>query len=223
MKIDIISLFPAMFEGPFRESIIGRAQGKGLVEINVHDMHRWAWNSYGAVDDRPYGGGVGMVIRPDVISNALKEIKKGNREAKIIATSAKGERFKQAKAETLAQQKGLIIICGHYEGFDQRILDYMADEVISIGDYVLTGGELAAMVITDATARLLPGVLGKDESSQVESFSKLEIEGKKMRVTEYPQYTRPFEYEGHQVPEVLLSGDPKKIRKWQETRLLEKR
>jgi tRNA (guanine37-N1)-methyltransferase len=206
MRFDIITLFPEMFEGVFNTSMIGKARKKGLVEINCHQMREWAWNSYGAVDDRPYGGDVGMLIRVDVIDKALKDIK--TKKSHVILTSARGKRFEQKDAERLAKEENIIIICGHYEGFDERISG-LVDEEISIGDYVLTGGEIPAMVITDAVSRLLPGVLGKDESSQVESFSLPE------RKLEFPQYTRPAEYKGKKVPEVLLSGDPKKIKKWQ--------
>ncbi|MFA5024965.1 MAG: tRNA (guanosine(37)-N1)-methyltransferase TrmD [Candidatus Shapirobacteria bacterium] len=213
MKFDIITLFPEMFEGVFNKSIIGRAKEKDLVEINLHQMRQWAWNSYGAVDDKPYGGDVGMLIRVDVIDKAIKEIletrnEKTEKKPRIILTSARGKKFEQQDAERLSKEENIIIICGHYEGFDERI-SALVDEEISIGDYVLTGGEIPAMVITDATARLIPGVLGKDESSQIESFSGPN------RHIEFPQYTRPAEYNGQKVPEVLLSGDPKKIKEWQ--------
>ena len=206
MKFDVITLFPEMFAGVFDKSIINRAREKKLVEINYHQMRQWAWNSYGAVDDKPYGGDVGMLIRVDVIDKALKEIKKEGTH--VILTSARGKRFEQKDAQRLAKKENIIIICGHYEGFDERVSD-LVDEEISIGDYVLTGGEIPAMVIMDSVSRLLPGVLGKDKSSQIESFSE---EGK----IEYPQYTRPEEYNGKSAPDVLLSGDPKKIREWQE-------
>jgi len=213
MKFDIITLFPEMFENVFNVSMVGRAQKNGLIEINYHQMRQWAWNNYGAVDDRPYGGDVGMLIRVDVIDKALKQIletrDKKLKKPRIILTSARGKRFEQKDAQGLAKEESIIIICGHYEGFDERVSS-LVDEEISIGDYVLTGGEIPAMVITDAVTRLLPGVLGKDESSQVESFS--EPNGK----VEFPQYTRPAEYNGQKVPEVLMLGDPKKIKKWQE-------
>ncbi|HWS49298.1 MAG TPA: tRNA (guanosine(37)-N1)-methyltransferase TrmD [Candidatus Methanoperedens sp.] len=211
MKVDIITLFPEMFEGVFDKSIIGRAKEKGLVEINYHLMRKWAWNSYGAVDDKPYGGDVGMLIRVDVIDKAIKDCfgQRPRNDARVILTSARGKRFTQEDAERLSREDNLIIICGHYEGFDERVSS-LVDEEISIGDYVLTGGEIPAMVITDAVVRLKTGVLGKDESSKVESFSG------PLRKIEYPQYTRPAEYNGQKVPEVLLSGDPKKIKDWQE-------
>jgi len=219
MIFDVITLFPEMFDSVFSKSIISRALEKKLIEINYHQMRQWAWNSYGAVDDRPYGGDVGMLIRVDVIDKAIKtlcpptadiSLEKGDfKKPKIILMSAKGKRFEQADAKRLAKEKNLIIICGHYEGFDERITK-LVDEEISIGDYVLSGGEIPAMVLIDSVSRLLPGVLGKDESSLVESFSD------DSHHIEFPQYTRPAEYNGQKVPEVLLSGDPKKIKKWQE-------
>ena len=172
-------MFPKMFESPFAESIIARAVKNKLVEIKCHDMRRWAWNNYGAVDDRPFGGGVGMLIRVDVVDKALKEIKRVG--ARIILTSARGKRYTQKDAKRLAKYDNVIIICGHYEGFDERVSG-LVDEEISIGDYVLTGGEIPAMVIIDSIARLKSGVLGKDASSDEESFSRgKEIEYPKRR------------------------------------------
>ena len=207
MKFDVVTLFPKMFESPFGESIIARAVKNNLVEIKCHDLRQWAWNKYGAVDDKPFGGGVGMLIRVDVVDKAIKSLKSKNLKSKIILTSARGKRYTQKDARRLAKYENLIIICGHYEGFDERVSD-LVDEEISIGDYVLTGGEIPAMVIIDSVARLKSGVLGKDISSQEESFAR----GKEI---EYPQYTRPAEYEGQKVPEVLLSGNLKKIKEWQ--------
>lgn len=232
MKINVITLFPKMFESPFGESIIKRAIEKKIVEIEIHNLRKWAIDKYGSVDDRPFGGDVGMLMRPEPVYNAIKTLRSDfvettslDREApktKIILMSAGGKKFDQKKAEELAKLDNLILIAGHYEGFDQRVVDYMVDEEISIGDYVLTGGELPAMVVMDSVIRLLPGVLGKDESSKIESFSEIEIDGKKVRVPEYPQYTRPQDFMGHKVPEVLLSGDPKKIREWQKEQLRQK-
>ena len=218
MKIDIVTLFPQMFESPFNESIIKRAIKNGLIDLEIHNLRDWALDSYGTVDDKPYGGDVGMLIRVEPIFNALEKIKKDNENLKnkrIVLMSARGKKFDQKKAEELSKLDNLILIAGHYEGFDQRISDFMVDEEISIGDYVLTGGELPAMVVTDAVARLVPGILGKDESSRIESWSEMEVDGKKIRTAEYPQYTRPQEFMGHKVPEVLLGGDPKKIKEWQ--------
>jgi tRNA (guanine37-N1)-methyltransferase len=222
VKIDVITLFPKMFESPFDESIIKRAIKNKIIELNIHNLRDWTIDSYGTVDDKPFGGDVGMLIRADVVFNALQtlcpsdiSLKKGNLKRKVIMMSARGKKFDQAKAEELSKLDNLVLLAGHYEGFDQRISDYMVDEEISIGDYVLTGGELPTMVVIDSVVRLLPNVLGKDESSRKESWNEVEIEGKKIRTIEYPQYTRPQEFMGKKVPEVLLSGDPKKIKEWQ--------
>ena len=211
MKIDVITLFPKMFESPFAEAMIRRAMDKKIMELNCHDMRQWAWNSYGAVDDKPFGGDVGMLMRVDVIDKALKEIKKDG--TRVILTSARGKKFTQEKAEEWSKLNNLIFICGRYEGVDQRVAEHLIDEEISIGDYVLTGGELPTMVMIDSVVRLLPGVLGKDESSKIESFSGPE------RKIEHPQYTRPQEYNGWAVPEVLVGGDPKKIKEWQKAQV----
>lgn len=222
MKIDVLTLFPKMFESPFEESIIKRAIKNNLIEIKTHNLRDWAIDDYGSVDDKPFGGDVGMLIRPEPVYNALEKILNGSpfekrnlAKTRVVMMSARGNKFNQAKAEELSKLENLVILTGHYEGFDQRISDYMIDEEISIGDYVLTGGELPAMVLIDSVTRLLPGVLGKDESSQTESWSESEIDGKKIRTIEYPQYTRPRDFMGKTVPEVLLSGDPKKIKAWQ--------
>ncbi len=202
-----------MFESPFAEAMMKRAIDKKILELNTHDMRQWAWNNYGAVDDKPFGGDIGMLIRVDVIDKALKSLKSKRLKSKVILTSARGKKFDQAKAEEWSKLDNLIFICGRYEGVDQRVADYMVDEEISIGDYVLTGGELPSMIMIDAVTRLLPGVLGKDESSKVESFS-----GEDRRI-EHPQYTRPQEYQGHRVPEELLSGNPKTIAEWKSKQL----
>lgn len=223
MKIDIVTLFPKMFDSPFAESIINRAIKKGIIDLKIHNLRDWAIDSYGSVDDKPFGGDVGMLIRVEPVFKALEKIKEDNKDLKnrrIILMSARGKKFDQQKAEELSKLDNLVLIAGHYEGFDQRITDFMVDEEISIGDYVLTGGELPAMVITDAVSRLVSGVLGKDESSQIESWSEIEIEGKKIRTIEYPQYTRPQEFMGNKVPEVLVNGDPKKIKQWKEEQIL---
>ncbi|MFA6602991.1 MAG: tRNA (guanosine(37)-N1)-methyltransferase TrmD [Candidatus Shapirobacteria bacterium] len=212
MTFDVLTLFPEMFEGFKTSSIIGRAIKNNLIEVNTHLLRNWAWNNYGAVDDRPYGGGPGMVIRADVIDRALSDLKREG--AKVILTSAKGKTWSQAKAEKMMKEERIIIIAGHYEGVDQRVADKLVDEEISIGNYVLTGGELAAMVMVDSVSRLIPGVLGKDDSSRDESFSTQNDGGKVKRMKEYPQYTRPAQYFGIKVPEELLSGDPKIIEAW---------
>ena len=217
MKIDVLTLFPKMFDSPFGESIVKRAIKNKIIELKIYNLRDWAIDSYGTVDDKPFGGGVGMLIRPEPVYEALKKIKseKKTNKRKIVLMSARGKKFTQEMAENWSKLDNLIIIAGHYEGFDQRIADFMVDEEISIGDYVLTGGELPAMVVIDAVTRLLPGVLGKDESSSQESWSEIEIDGKKIRTKEYPQYTRPREFMGKSVPEVLIGGDPKKIKAWQ--------
>ena len=221
MKIDVVTLFPKMFKSPFGESIIRRAIKNKKLDLKLHNLRDWATDKYGTVDDKPFGGDVGMLIKPDVVFNALRTLYPTNitpekkKKTRTIMMSARGKRFDQAKAEELSKLDHLILLAGHYEGFDQRVSDFMVDEEISIGDYVLTGGELPAMVVIDSVTRLLPGVLGKDESSKKESWSEIEIEGEKVRTVEYPQYTRPQEFMGKKVPEVLLSGDPKKIKQWQ--------
>ena len=202
MKINILTLFPKMFDGPFGESIVKRAQDKNIIDLKITDLRSFATDKYKSVDDKPYGGGAGMVIRVDIIDKAIE-----GKIGKIILLDAGGERFTQKKAQELAKEESLIIICGHYEGIDHRVHEYIADEVISIGDYVLSGGEIPAMVIVDSVVRLLPGALGNSESLAEESHTW-------SVKAEYPQYTRPEEYKGWKVPEVLLSGDHKKIKEW---------
>ena len=201
--IDIITLFPDSFAGFLQSSIIGRAQKNGLTQINLINLRDFAADSYGSVDDKPYGGGAGMILRVDIVAKAIKSVKKDS--STVILLTPQGEVFSQARAQNLSSQPHLILVAGHYEGFDERIRD-LADLELSIGDYVLTGGELPAAVVAEAVVRLLPGVLGKDESSMVESFS----EG----LLEYPQYTRPEQWEGKKVPPVLLSGNHAEIAKW---------
>lgn len=204
MKIDILTLFPDMFKGPLTESIMWRAQDKDFAKIEIHDLRKWAIDERGSVDDRPYGGGAGMIIRVDVIDKALEKLK--TEDSTVILLDARGAKFTQSKAQNLSKSKHLILICGHYEGVDHRIAENLVDEVISIGDYVLTGGEIPAMVLTDAIVRLVPGVI-KEESLKEESHSTT-------NVLEYPQYTRPEEYRGWKVPKVLLSGNHSEIEKW---------
>jgi len=210
MKIDILTLFPKMFEGPFEESIIKRAQDKNFVQIQIHDLRKWGLDSRRTVDDRTYGGGVGMIIRVDVIARAISNFQfpiSNKKKRKIILLDPAGEKFTQQKALQLSKVEHLILIAGHYEGVDHRVHEHLVDEVISIGDYVLTGGEIPAMVVTDTIVRLIPGVLEKPEATLVESFSQ---EG----VAEFPQYTRPEDYKGWKVPKILLSGNHKEIEAW---------
>ena len=234
MKIDILTLFPKMFEGPFDESIIKRAQDKKLVEINIHDLRKWGLDSRKTVDDRPYGGGVGMIMRADVIDSALHSLKtpkiqtsktQNNKlKTKIILLDAGGKKFDQKRAVQLSKVDRLILICGHYEGVDFRVHEHLVDEVISIGDYILTGGEIPAMVLVDSITRLIPGVLEKSDATKFESFSPSLTTHHPQLTTklEYPQYTRPEIYKGWKVPKVLLSGNHKEIEKWKKAEALKR-
>ncbi|MBI5155810.1 tRNA (guanosine(37)-N1)-methyltransferase TrmD [Candidatus Peregrinibacteria bacterium] len=210
MRIDILTLFPAMFQGPLTESILARAVAEKLLDIRFHDLRDFGLGKYHEVDDRPYGGGAGMVMKPDVLVAAIEKIS-AKEKPYVIYLSPRGKRLTQITAEKMAKKhEWLLLVCGHYEGIDQRVIDGgFIDEELSIGDYVLTGGELPAMVLIDALARHIPGVLGKDESAQDESFSK-----SLGRKREYPHYTRPEEFRGMKVPDVLLSGHHKEIEKW---------
>jgi tRNA (guanine37-N1)-methyltransferase len=213
MKISIVTLFPQMFEGPFKESIIKRAAQKGIVEIEYIDIRTFGIGTHKIVDDKPYGGGAGMLLRVDVLKNALDSAKcqkgKSKCSERSILLDPKGTLFSQKKARELTCFDHLILVCAHYEGVDERFKKYI-DEEISIGDYIVTGGEIPAMVLTDSVLRLIPGVLGKEESNQKESFENLTDEA----ILEYPQYTRPDEFEGEKVPEVLKAGNHKKIVDW---------
>lgn len=246
MKIDILTLFPEMFKGPFDESIIKRAQEKGLVKINIHNLRKWAKDKHKTVDDRPYGGGTGMILMVEPIYNALKDLCRQkekfktsqntamavNCEEKVILLTPQGKVLNQKMARRFSKLDHLILICGHYEGVDERVREYLVDEEVSIGDYILTGGELPAMVLVDAVTRLIPGVLKKEEAIQFESFSKLKIafrrnpakqaNSKIENLLEYPQYTRPSNFKGWKVPKILLSGNHKKIEEWRKKQALEK-
>ena len=221
MKIDIITLFPKMFEGPFSESILKRAREKELVEIKTHDLRKWTDDKRKTVDDNPFGGGVGMVMKVEPVYKALKELKKtkpplsGGKQSTVILMTPQGEKLEQKLSNKFSTQPHLILLCGHYEGVDERIRKHLIDQEISIGDYVLTGGELPAMVLVDSIVRLIPGVVGKEESVQTESFQ--EIGGKEL--LEYPQYTQPAKFTTEKgvewtVPEVLTSGHHQNIEKW---------
>lgn len=213
MDITILTLFPQMFSGPLSESIIKRAQEKGVVKINLVNFRDFAEDKHKTVDDTPYGGGAGMVLKVDVLDAAINSIVGNERsEYHIVLMTPQGETFNQRKAEQLAKKDKIILICGHYEGFDERIRQYLVDEQISIGNFVLTCGEIPAMAAVDAVVRLLPGALGHDESSAEESFSLQNEEGKYL--LEYPIYTKPPEYKDWKVPEVLTSGNHAEIKKW---------
>lgn len=207
MKIDIVTLFPNMFTGPFDESMLWKAKKKGAVEINILDLRRWGEGERKTVDDRPYGGGVGMLLRVDIIDAALKDLR--TKDSKVVLLDAGGKTYNQQKASEFSNLKHLIILCGHYEGVDHRVHEHLVDEIISIGDYVLTGGEIPAMAITDSIVRLLPGVLEKEGAKEIESHSE-------PGYIEYPQFTRPELYNDWSVPKVLLSGNHKEIEKWRQ-------
>lgn len=211
MIFHIITIFPKVFDCYFNESIIKRAQKKGLVRIKIHDLRDYSVDKHKTADDKPYGGGPGMVLKVEPIWKCVQKLKAnssvGGKKTKIILLSAKGERFDQAMAKKIAKSKRLILICGHYEGVDERVAKYIADQEISVGEYILTGGEIPAMIMVDAVTRLLPGVLGKKESLLQESFSA-------KGYLEYPQYTRPEIFKRWKVPEALLSGNHKKIGEW---------
>lgn len=207
MQIDVLTLFPRMFEGPLGESIIGKAREKDLLTINVHNFRDYSDNKHHTVDDYPYGGGAGMLLKVQPIFDNLKAIEAENpgQKKRVILLDPAGKPFDQKLAEEFAKEEQLVFICGHYEGYDERIRDLVTDEV-SLGDYVLTGGELGAMVMIDATVRLLPEVLGNDTSAQTDSYST--------GLLEHPQYTRPADFNGQKVPEVLLNGNHKLIEAW---------
>ena len=217
MIIDILTLFPEMFEGPFDYSILKHAKEKGAVKINIHYLRNWAKDKHKTTDDRPFGGGVGMILKVEPIDKAIKDLikkDKKNTKRKIILLSPQGKVLTQEKVKELSSLDHLILIAGHYEGVDQRVIDHLIDEELSIGDYVLTGGEIPAIVVVDSVVRLLPDVLEK-EVTENESFSKGDI-------LDYPQYTQPRNYKGWKVPEVLLSGNHKEIEKWRKGKALEK-
>ncbi len=215
MKIDIITLFPKMFSGPFDESIVKRAVDNKFVDITIHNLRKWTKDKHKTVDDRPFGGGKGMILRVDVVDRAISNFKFPiSKKKRIILLSPQGKVFDQQKARELSKLDHLIFISGHYEGYDERIRKHLTDEEISIGDYVLTGGELPTMVIVDSVVRLLPGVL-TEEATQNESFSQLKTKNSKIEnLLDYPTYTRPETYKGWKVPSVLLSGNHAEIVKW---------
>jgi tRNA (guanine37-N1)-methyltransferase len=204
VKIDVLTLFPAMFAGPLDESIIKRARLKGLLDLKIHDLRDWTHDRHRTVDDRPFGGGPGMLLKPEPLFEAIESLQR--EKTRVILFSPAGRKFDQAIARELAQQEDLLLVTGHYEGFDERVRLALVDDELSIGDYVLTNGALPAMVVVDAVTRLLPGALGDDASSHDESFSA--------GLLEYPQYTRPADFRGMKVPEILLSGNHAEIEKW---------
>ena len=214
MRIDIVTIFPEIARGPLSSSIMGRAVGSGHVQIHFHDLRDYTTDKHRQVDDTPYGGGPGMVMKPEPFFAAVADLR--TEDSRVIFLTPQGVPFRQAKAATLSRCGHLIFLCGHYEGVDQRVIEALVDEEISIGDYVLTNGTLAAAVVVDAIVRLIPGVLGDDRSSEEESFSG---DGKRL---EFPQYTRPVEFAGMAVPALLLSGNHGVIAKWREEKGLER-
>jgi len=216
MKIDIITIFPEMFEGAFSESMIKRAQVAGVVKISIHNLRKWTDDNHKSVDDKPYGGGPGMVMKVEPIDKAISEIKENvdpEVETKVVLLTPQGKQYKQGMAHEYSGLQHLILICGHYEGFDERIRE-LVDVEVSIGDYILTCGEIPAMVLCDSIVRLLSGVLGDEKCLDDESFEE--------NFLEYPQYTRPSVYKDMKVPEVLINGDHKKIKMWQEEQSLKR-
>lgn len=204
LKIDIITLFPKMFKGPFDESIVKRAQDRKLVRINIHDLREYGFGERKTVDDRPYGGGIGMILMVEPIYKVLKKIKTKN--SKVILLTPRGKTFNQQNSIELSKSEHLIFIAGHYEGYDERITKFI-DQEISIGNFILTGGEIPTMAIIDSIVRLIPGVLKKEDATKYESFSEENL-------VEYPQFTRPEEFKGLKVPQILLSGNHKEISGW---------
>lgn len=213
MRIDILSLFPEYFESPFRTSILKRAIEKGLVDVRMTDIRSFASGKHRKVDDRPYGGGPGMVLMPEPVAAAIRHVKQ--KGSKVVYLSPQGTLLTAEKCRALAAESHLVLLCGHYEGIDQRVLDAEVDEEISIGEYVLTNGCLASLVLIDATVRFIPGVLGHEDAADLDTFQNGEFEG--------PLYTRPEEFEGVMVPEVLRGGNHAAIERWRKERGLEKR
>lgn len=215
IRFEILSIFPEMFVSPLDFSLLKKAQEKSLIKITLHDIRDWAEDKHRMTDDAPYGGGCGMVMKVEPVEKALADIRK-KRKAKptVILMTPQGEVFNQKIAEELSRKKRIVIICGRYEGVDERIREHLVDREISIGDYILTGGEMAAMVLIDAVSRLIPEVLGNPQSTESESFAH--------NLLEYPQYTRPSQYKGWAVPDVLLSGNHADIQRWRKTEALRK-
>jgi tRNA (guanine37-N1)-methyltransferase len=212
VRVDIFSIFPGIFEGPLRESLLGKAIGAGVIDVRVHDIRDFCMDRHRQVDDVPFGGGPGMVMKPEPIFAAVESLDPGSK--RVLLLSPAGRRLDQAFADELAAESWIVLICGRYEGVDERVVEGLSAEEVSIGDYVLAGGEVAALVVLEAVARLVPGVVGREESLRHESFQD--------GVLEYPQYTRPQEFRGMTVPEVLLSGDHSRIDEWRRQAALEK-
>lgn len=222
MTIEIVTIFPDFFAGPFRYGILRKAQEAGLLQIVIHDLRQFTDDRHRTVDDRPFGGEEGMVLKPEPLFRAAEHIQEtGKPRGRVLLLSAQGKLFRQPLAKELAQEERLLLLCGRYEGVDERVAQHLAEEEISIGDFVLSGGELAAAVVADAVARLLPGALGKEESAVRESFSPPPGQGG-IGLLDCPHYTRPATFRDMMVPEILLSGDHKRIQQWRRRQALEK-
>jgi tRNA (guanine37-N1)-methyltransferase len=218
MRFHVITIFPEFFSGPFEHGVIAKAKTNGLLEIQVHDLRHWTYDRHRTVDDRPFGGGEGMLLKPQPLFEAVETVLPDRTErARVVLLSAQGRRFTQTAAREFAALSDLVLICGRYEGVDERVAEHLADDEVSIGDFVLSGGELAAAVVVDTVGRLIPGVLGNEESSRNESFS-----GGELDILDCPQYTRPAEFRGWKVPDVLLGGNHGDIKRWRRAASLEK-
>ena len=217
MRFDVLTLFPDMFPGYLGQGLLNKAIERGLTEVHLHDIREWTNDKHSSIDDRPFGGGPGMVMMaPPVVECAEAVMQMDERPTKTILLTPQGRTLTQRVAEELSEQNRILLLCGRYEGFDQRVSDILQPEELSVGDFVLNGGEVAAMLVIDTLVRLIPGVLGDERSNQEDSFSRAN------RLLEFPQYTRPREYRGFEVPEVLLSGDHGKIAKWREEQTFER-
>ena len=222
MIFHVLTIFPEFFQGPFEHGVIARARKAGLLDIKIHNLRDWTGDRHKTVDDRPFGGGEGMLMKCQPLFEAVEAIwpQRGSGR-KVVLLSAQGRMFDQAAAERLAAAGELLLICGRYEGVDERVSEHLADEELSVGDFVLSGGELPAAMVVDVVARLIPGVLGNEDSAVKESFSRVNEEGGS-RTLDCPQYTRPAEFRGWKVPDVLLSGNHEEIRKWRRQAAFEK-
>jgi tRNA (guanine37-N1)-methyltransferase len=214
IRFDVLSIFPQMIKSPIAFSLLKKARERGLIQIELHDIRKWAFDKHRMTDDAPYGGGCGMVMKVEPVERALSIIKHPDLNPLVVLMTPQGETFNQKMAVQLTRYEQIVLICGRYEGFDERIRLHLVDREISIGDYILTGGELSALVVIDAVARLIPGVLGNEDSLQTESFSQ--------GLLEYPQYTRPAEYRGWCVPDVLVSGNHAQIEQWRRTQTIKR-
>jgi len=214
MRFDILTIFPEMFASPFQASLIGRARERGIIEVRIINIRDFAEGKHRVTDDYPFGGGEGMVMKPEPIVRAIESVRSGSPDARVVLLTPQGKVLDHWRAVEMASRAHLILVCGRYEGVDERVREHFVDEEISIGDYILTGGEMAAMVMVDVLSRFVPGMVGKEESVKEDSFAHV--------LLEYPQYTRPREYRGYTVPEILLSGDHRRIAEWKRREALKR-